>query len=109
MIAAPFMRFPRGSNQRRPLGLVDRNQRRIQPQNRKRTLAPSVMRRRRLARPIERPRQQRQIAGRRLKQEPLVNVVNTSYIRPIHASGIELMCKIPLQFCVCPWPCPILR
>jgi hypothetical protein len=32
--------------------LVDRNQRRIQPQNRKRTLAPSVMRHPRLARPI---------------------------------------------------------
>ena len=70
---------------------------RIQPQNRKNELAPTVVRRFGLARPIPGPQQQRQIARRGLNQQLLVNIFPSSHPQPVHPSGIELMRKISLH------------
>ena len=50
-----------------------------------------------LARSIQRPHQERQIACRRLDEELLVNVLGASYIEPVHSACIKLMREVPFD------------
>jgi len=47
-----------------------------------------------LARSMERPQEQRQIARRRLKQQFLVDIPESPNIQPVHPAGVELMSKV---------------
>ena len=47
-----------------------------------------------LARSVERPQEQREIARRRLDEQFLVNIPEAPDIEPVHAAGVELMREV---------------
>lgn len=69
----------------------------IGPQNRENEFALAVMSRFALARSIQSPHQECQIARGGLNQQFLVRVVAASHVQLVHTSRVELMCKVSLH------------
>src|SRR5450755_2479928 len=66
--------------------------------NSKNSFASAIMSGSGLACSIVEAQQQREVARRGLEQQLFVDIPNTANIQPVHATGIELMREVALDF-----------